>query len=169
MLFPSLASTAGQCRMWWAWWRLRPLWAAMLQAAPGVQLPSQPGTRYNARYRLHRRVIEIRDAELALRPWWDGRVAAQAEEAARSAGLPPDWDYAVIEAVMIVTALDARLDGARCSPAGLSVPPPGNDLESETARLLLVSRAVQHSSIVQRFSRRARPRFPSRHPGTRPA
>ena len=167
---PMLISTGRQCRTWTAWWRLRPLWAAVLQAALGVQLPAQPGTRFNARYRLHRRVIEIRDAELALRPWWDGQLVGQAADAARAAGLSPDRRYAILEAVMILTALDARLCGARCcSPGTLSIPPPGNDLESETARLLMVSRAMRHSPIVQRFSRRPGPRFFPGHPGRRPA
>ncbi len=146
--------------MWTAWYRLRPLWALLLEAAPDVRLPAQRGTRFSASYRLHRRVIEIRDAELALRPYRDSRAVVDAADAARRAGLGRDERDAVIEAVMIVTALNARLAGAepRRNPAaaGLVLPEPCNDLESETSRLLLVSRVVRHSPIVRRAARSAR-------------
>jgi hypothetical protein len=138
---------------WAAWFRLRPLWAMLLDGAPDVRLPPQPGTRLAARYRLHRRVIEIRDAQLALRPFRDGRAAAEAADAALLAGLAQDERDAVIEAAMIVSALGARRNGAApaSSPdAGHGLPEPGNDLESEADRLLLVSRAVRRSPIVRR-------------------
>jgi hypothetical protein len=149
--FPAAVSASRHGRMWAAWCRLRPLWALLLEAAPGVRLPAQPGTRLSARYRLHRRVIEIRDAELALRPFRDNRAAREAADAAQSAGLARDERDAVIEAVMIVTALGARRNGTRlpgAAPAGRAVPEPRNDLESEADRLLLVSRAVRRSPIV---------------------
>jgi hypothetical protein len=138
---------------WAAWFRLRPLWAMLLDGAPDVRLPPQPGTRLAARYRLHRRVVEIRDAQLALRPFRDGLAAAEAADAARLAGLPQNERDAVIEAAMIVSALGARRNGAvpASSPdAGHSLPEPGNDLESEANRLLRVSRAVRRSPIVRR-------------------
>ena len=141
---------------WAAWFRLRPLWAMLLDGAPDVRLPPQPGTRLAARYRLHRRVVEIRDAQLALRPFRDSRAAAEAADAALLAGLPQDERDAVIEAAMIVSALGARRNGAApaSSPdAGHGLPEPGNDLESEAGRLLLVSRAVRRSPIVRRAAR----------------
>jgi hypothetical protein len=135
-----------------AWVRLRPLWALLVQAVPEVKLPTPPDTRFSPRYHLHRRVIEIRDAELALRPFQDSRATPEAADAAGRAGLPHDERDAAIEAVMIVTALDARRRGAEAQGGAdaeriLSEPP--NDLESETARLLLVCRAVRHSPIVR--------------------
>jgi len=138
---------------WAAWFRLRPLWAMLLDSAPEVRLPPQPGTRLAARYRLHRRVVEIRDAQLALRPFRDGRAAAEAADAALSAGLTRDERDVIIEAAMIVSALGARRNGAAPagSPdAGHCLPGPGDDLESEARRLLRVSRAVRHSPIVRR-------------------
>ncbi len=169
--FPAVAFISRQCRMWTAYWRLHPLWAALSQAAPDVQLPSQPGTRYNARYRLHRRVIEIRDGELALRPYWDRQVAGRAADVAQSARLPPDRRDAVVEAAVIVTALDARQRGAAdhhgVTPAGLVGPAPQNDLGAETARLLLVSRAIRHSPIVRSIA--PRPRTAGRRAGHRSA
>ena len=143
------------CRTWAAWVRLRPLWALLVEAAPDVKLPAPPGTWFSARYHLHRRVIEIRDAELALRPFQDSRAAREAADAAWRAGLSQDERDAAIEAVMIVTALDARRRGAEVqdgADAGRILSEPCNDLESETARLLLVWRAVRHSPIVRRAS-----------------
>ena len=57
---------------------------------------------------------------------------------------------------MIVSALGARRNGAvpaNSPDAGHSLPEPGNDLESETGRLLQVSRAVRRSPIVRRTAR----------------
>jgi len=141
---------------WAAWFRLRPLWAMLLDGVPDVRLPQQPGTWLAARYRLHRRVVEIRDAQLVLRPFRDSRATAEAADAARLAGLPQDERDAVIEAAMIVSALGARRNGAApaSSPdAGHGLPEPGNDLESEADRLLRVSRAVRRSPIVRRAAR----------------
>jgi hypothetical protein len=156
--FPAVASGMLQWRMWTAWWRLRPLWAALVTSVPDVRLPPQPGTRFSARYRLHRRVIEIRDGELALRPHLDGQVADQAADAARSAGLPPDRRDAVIEAAVLVTALAARQDGIPPRPAGTTAgpaaPAPRNDLDAEIARLLLVSREIRRSPIVRQLAAR---------------
>jgi hypothetical protein len=138
---------------WAAWFRLRSLWAMLLDGAPDVRLPPQPGTRLAARYRLHRRVVEIRDAQLALRPFRDGRAAAEAADAAVLAGLPQDERDAVIEAAMIVSALGARRSGAAPAESpdtGHGLSGPGNDLESEADRLLQVSRAVRRSPIVRR-------------------
>jgi hypothetical protein len=165
--FPAVLSASRDCQAWAAWFRLRPLWALLVAAAPGVQLPAQPGTRLNARYRLHRRMIEIRDAELALRPFRDSRTAQDAADAVISAGLPEDEHDAVIEAVMIVTALRMRQSGTpACGgrDGGCILSEPSNDLESEAVRLLLVARAIRHSPIVRRAASRHRPAA-ARQPG----
>jgi hypothetical protein len=82
--------------LWSAYWRLYPLWDALRQVIPEIQLPPEPGLRWNIRYRLHRRVIEIRDAELVLRPYATAEVAGQAAATARSSGLRPDRADAVV-------------------------------------------------------------------------
>jgi hypothetical protein len=156
--FPAVAFGMLQWRMWSAWWRLRPLWAALVRAVPDVRLPPQPGTRFNARYRLHRRVIEIRDGELALRPHLDGQVAGETADAARSAGLPADRRDATVEAAVIVAALAARQDGVPAHPGGTPAEPaaraPRNDLDAEIARLVLVSREIRRSPLVRRLAAR---------------
>ena len=62
-----LARLFRQAWLWSAYWRLFPLWHLLRQAVPEIELPPEPGMRWNIRYRLHRRVIEIRDAQLVLR------------------------------------------------------------------------------------------------------
>jgi len=121
-----------------------------------MEPPKPTGTRLAARYRLHRRVVEIRDAQFALRPFLDSRAAADAADAALVAGLAPDERDVVIEAAMIVSALGARRNGvasASSPDADVGLPEPGNDLKSEAERLLRVSRAVRRSPIVRRAAR----------------
>ncbi len=57
--------------------------------SPEIGLPAKLGMRWNIRYRLHRRVIEIRDARLVLRPYAKTEVAGLAADAAKSSGLAP--------------------------------------------------------------------------------
>lgn len=138
-----------------AYWRLHPLWAALRQAAPHVELPPQPGARSSTCFRLHRRVIEIRDAQLMLAAYCLKDIADQAAAAARSAGLAPEERTAVVEAAVLVTALNARRRGAAAHQHGTAAPYVGtgqsNDLLGEVARLILVSRALRHSRIVRDF------------------
>jgi hypothetical protein len=157
--YPPLSRLARQAWLWSAYWRLRQLWAVLGQVIPEVTLSRPPGVRLNVRYRVDRRVIEIRDAELALRAYSPPHVPGRAEAAARSAGLDADKAVAVAEAAVIATALAARRDG---QPPRLDGTPgevinavPGNDLRAEAARLILVSRAFRRSPIVARIADRA--------------
>jgi hypothetical protein len=155
--FPLVESGMFQGLMWAAWWRLGSLHAALVRAAPEVRLPPEPGTRFNVSFRLNRRVAEIRDGEIALRPYLDGQVTGRAADAARLAGLSADRRDAVIEAAGIAAALAARAGGAPrgdgetavSSPAGRAL---RSDLRAEAARLLLVSRAMRRSPIVRRLA-----------------
>jgi hypothetical protein len=144
--------------MWSAYWRLYPLWDALRQEIPEIELPPEPGTRWNIPYRLHRRVIEIRDAQLALKPHSRAEIADQAAAAAKSAGLPPAKAAAVVEAAVIVDSLQSHFRGS--SPGLADIPPeqvsgaPGNDIHAEVARLILVSQAISRSDIVRRIAGR---------------
>lgn len=144
--------------LWSTYWRLYPLWDALRQAVPEIELAPEPGTRWDIRYRLHRRVIEIRDAQLALRPYSRAEVADQAAAAGKSAGLALGKLAAVVEATVIVDSLQSCLGG---SPPGREDIPsqqvsevPGNDIRDEAARLVLVSQAISRSDIVQRIAGR---------------
>ena len=139
--------------LWSAYWRLYPLWDALRQVIPEIQLPPEPGLRWNIRYRLHRRVIEIRDAELVLRPYATAEVAGQAAATARSSGLHPDRAAAVVEAAIIVSSIQSRLRGSVGRhddiPGGHADAAPGNDIRAEVVRLILVCRAIRRSHIVR--------------------
>jgi hypothetical protein len=156
---PVLAGIASRCWPWLAYWRLQPLSAVMLRAVPQVELPPQRGSRLSIRWRLLRRVIEIRDAELALRAHWREDVADRASAAARSAGLDADLEQAVVEAAVVMDAASACLRGA--PPAGDPVPvericrTAGNDLRSEVARLILVSRVIRRCPVVRELAAKA--------------
>ena len=123
---------------------------------PQIELPRQPGTRFNVRYRLHRRVIEIRDAQLILKPYWRADISGQATDAARSARLTAERRRAVVEAALIVTSLNAWQQGAPVHRDGM--PPEhasaalSNDLRAEVAHLILVSQAMRHSRIVRHLA-----------------
>jgi len=57
--------------------QLRPLHAVLLDAVPEAACPEVPG-RPGPRVRLHRAVVEIREAVLALRPYAGPELAAAA-------------------------------------------------------------------------------------------
>jgi len=153
-----LARLLRQAWLWSAYWRLYPLWDVLRQAVPEIELPTEVGMRWNIRYRLHRRVIEIRDAQLVLRPYAQADVLGLASAAAKSSGLFPDRAAAVVEAVEIVSSLRPRL--RRPMPSHDATPrdhvstAPRNDIRAEAAALILVSQAIRRSRIVRRIAGR---------------
>lgn len=76
-----------------AHWRLYPLWRALYDSNPEIALIPTSSPVANALavrqvgFRLYRRVIEIRDGLLALRRYFDPRVADAARERGRATGL----------------------------------------------------------------------------------
>ncbi len=136
---------------------LRPLWAALREAVPEAECAVSGGARLTARSRLYRRVIEIRDAALALRPYQDPAARAAATTAAheRWAGrgrpcrhgrgrCPRRCRCAPGRPVVLRTA---RIPGT----AGPAVRG-GVDLVSEAAWLVKVSRAFASSPLVRELA-----------------
>ena len=113
-------------------------------------------------FRLYRRVVEIRDGWLALRPYFEPQVSAFARQLCHDAGLAGNDADAVIEAASLVAALSAKASGIM--PGGVSdqsVPFVGGaDLAAEIAKLERVSHNFEHSPIVRsvraRIEQRAR-------------
>jgi len=161
-----LARLFRQAWLWSAFWRLYPLWHLLCQAVPEIVLPLDPAMRWDIRYRLHRRIIEIRDAQLVLRPYSVRVLVKLAAAMARESGLSPDRAAAVAEATIIVSALRFRLRGSVYRHDRLLGDHPGEpsgiDMRAEAASLVLVCRAVRHSRIVRRAAGRA-PRRVARH------
>ncbi|MDI5969734.1 hypothetical protein POF50_010345 [Streptomyces sp. SL13] len=141
---------------------LEPLWAALHAVMPEIALaPADPGAFgcgvRGAEFALYRRIIEIRDGALALRPWSDPRVADWA--AADGAAVA---DAAVLEAAGIAAALEHRAAGRAGPGSGrgpaapyASCPMPGT-VDAEALWLLRVTAAFTGSPAVAAVRGRAR-------------
>ncbi|MBP2475662.1 hypothetical protein JOF53_004534 [Crossiella equi] len=85
--------------------RIRPLWAALTEAAPELVFPR--GHRHSTGL-LHNRVVEIQDVLIGpLQPYLLPQVAARAEALGREQGLTGDDLAAATEAAVITVALHA--------------------------------------------------------------
>jgi hypothetical protein len=90
-------AAAGWLRRHRQYRRLGPLWLALYRAEPAIALEPPRTTVFPTRLQLYRRVIEIRDGLLVIRPYRSGSGAGEQQEAteilaalrAREDGLPP--------------------------------------------------------------------------------
>ncbi|MBQ1076772.1 hypothetical protein KBX06_27010 [Micromonospora sp. C31] len=134
--------------------RLEPLWRDLIAALPELELdPSLRRPLAAVRdidYALTRRVAEIRDGRLALRPYLDVGVTALAEQFAEQAGLTTDERRAAVEAAHLACALRRRRAGLVAA-----VPQPADELHrpdggyaGEVAWLTLVTDAYARSPVV---------------------
>lgn len=95
---------------------LYPLWRDLYESSPDIVLEPPPGAAVSdLDYRLHRRVVEIRDGWRDLRPYIDRTArAARTSEADGGAADPEvseEFRQAFAEAARIRQALDAKRDG----------------------------------------------------------
>ena len=136
--------------------RLYPLWRALVLAHPAIAL-DPPASRLadllhcrHLTFRLYRRVVEIRDGWLLLRPYADQRVPAAAATACREAGLLPAAAQTVASAAELVVAL-RRHDAGEPPQSALTLPlpPGGGDLETEVAMLEPIARCFTRSALVR--------------------
>jgi len=145
----ALPAVLGWCTRYRQYRRLGPLWRALYRADPAIALdpPAVPDflALHRLRLRLYRRVIEIRDGLLALRPYRDADVAAAAADRARRAGLAGLHHEAAVEAATIAAALRARAAGPPPDTAAEPEVTGGADLAAETAFLGLVARAYERN------------------------
>jgi hypothetical protein len=129
--------------------RLRPLWLAVCQASPEVVLDPPHSSRadqwkpWDLNFRLYRRIIEIRDGCLALRPYLDEAVAARARQRGRDAGLAGTELHASVEAATLAAAIGAKTSGRPGveRPVLLLNTAGGSDLAGELAWLTRVASA----------------------------
>lgn len=151
---------------------LAPLWTELHAAVPEIEPASSapargPGLRH-AEFALYRRVIEIRDGHLALRPYLQPRAPAWAAEAAAGpaadAAIRPEFaPEAVVEAAVIAAALENRRAGRL---PGLGPESPGyghgphtaylETVEDEAAWLVQVTHAFTASATVRDVRNRVR-------------
>ncbi|KAA5830202.1 MAB_1171c family putative transporter [Saccharopolyspora hirsuta] len=139
--------------------QLRPLWSRLAEELPQITLPTGM-VAPNAQFALYRRVVEIRDAQLVLRPYVHPSVSAWAHRAAAEAGLDERAAHQTAEAACLVTALDAHAAGHRHQPEPdeSSAPYRGvaSDTTTEARWLIEVGRAAERSPIVAQVRDRAR-------------
>ncbi|MFD0854309.1 MAB_1171c family putative transporter, partial [Actinomadura adrarensis] len=146
--------------------RLSPLWHALAEAMPQIVLPRGGLDRFSYRYGVHRRVIEIRDGLLLLRPYCDPVLRDRTETTADGFGPPGPQSAALQEAITIRKALaayqsrrpatrvhESTTGGTTGPPAGDQVHDPGNsvagaDLESEAEWLMQVSSAFTIAALT---------------------
>ncbi|MFI0418387.1 MAB_1171c family putative transporter [Spongiactinospora sp. 9N601] len=132
-----------------AYRRLRPLWLALYRAVPEIALVPPAAalselSPVDLRLRLYRRVIEIRDARLALLPYFDPEVAAAARKLAARRGITGRDAEVLAEAAMLAAATHEKERGRSPRLAGdAPTVPGGGDLESDTEFLDGVARAYR--------------------------
>lgn len=129
--------------------RLQPLWQALYRAHPDIAL-FPAGARTELGLDLYRQVIEIRDGQLALRPYVDPDAVDAATARCDRAGLDADQTRAVVEATAIAAAIAAKSAGRPPQPgaAPRASVTAGADLAAEIRWLQQVSAAFQNSPIV---------------------
>lgn len=130
--------------------QLQPLWQDLTAVTPDIVLKT--GLLRSPRLRLYRRVIEIRDAALALDAYTDGDVRERAQAAARQAGFDPATSPAA-EALWMRAAREGKARGAL--PVA-NAQEPGTDgiddldFAKEVERLLQLAR-IYHSPVADAF------------------
>ena len=136
--------------------KLNSLWRALRNSVPHVVLEENRAPLFDAwnpqrsDFRLYRRVIEIRDGILALRPYFDPDVATTARGLAAVAQETEQTQDAMALAAQITAAIRDKHAGLRANEPHDSNPPGpgGHDLDSELELLLPVADAFSHSQIV---------------------
>jgi hypothetical protein len=144
-----------------SYWRLRPLWQALHEVVPHIALARAtrlpvPGF---VRFRLIRTMVEIRDARIALTPFFVPEATEAARQLGQAEGLAGEQLDAVVEAATLAAAID-RAKSTRAAPgagaptaapAGAAAPPPargGEHAVEELTWLVQVAEAFRHSPVV---------------------
>jgi hypothetical protein len=153
---------------------LYPLWRALVETTPTVPLDrrSRWADRLmptDIRFRLTRRIIEIRDGLVSLRPYRDPTTRRVAHELATRRGLTGIDLAATVEAADIAGALNAcasgqqaRHDSAEDTGSGAGTVDIAASIADEVSWLSRVTDALEHSPIVATLSPvRHRARSPS--------
>ncbi|WBB81251.1 hypothetical protein O7606_07705 [Micromonospora sp. WMMD882] len=136
--------------------RLEPLWRDLVAVLPELELDTslrRPlGAVRDIDYALTRRVAEISDGRLALRPYMDVTVTELAGRFAEQAGLSADERWSHVEAAHLACALRRHRAGAVAS-----APQPADDRHrpdggyaGEIAWLTRVTAAYARSPVVAR-------------------
>lgn len=134
---------------------LWPLWSALTAEAPCIVLSPSPDCcgdplvrGAELRFRLRRRIVEIRDAALLLRGYVSDARAAAAHDTLGTAGLAGEELDAAAEAAWLRAACASRRAGCTPTrPAPLRRLRGSGDLTGEARRLQLVTAAWNHPAV----------------------
>ncbi|GAA3991511.1 hypothetical protein GCM10022247_07950 [Allokutzneria multivorans] len=131
---------------------LGPLWTELTGALPRIALTSRSRLPRNVEFALYRRIIEIRDGDLALRPYVPPEIGSWVGEAAPGAD---SRELAVlVEASSLAAALVSHDAGHQWGSSRRCAPAEDPCVESETAWLTSVSRAFTGSPVVAEIRER---------------
>ncbi|EWM18023.1 MAB_1171c family putative transporter [Kutzneria sp. 744] len=145
---PYLSGPARWLGAQWRYAQLRPLWTAMHAAMPAIALSTVARQQGGVEFALYRHVIEIRDAQLALRGHIHPDVQEWASDAVRRVGTHPARREATIEAATIAAAVIAHEAGVDYRAGEVDPHRVDPSLGAETRWLAQVSRAFAHSRAV---------------------
>ncbi len=172
----TLPATGPLGRSWVSWFtayrahrQLYPLWADLVSVTPGIALDpagSRLGDALRWRdldVRVYRRVIEIRDGRLALRPYLDAAVGEQVRSAAAAAaaGAGPREAAAASEASLLLAAVASALAHRPPEVLADGRGPVGENLADELGWLTLVARHYRRAARATDPSRLQRVAPPS--------
>ena len=134
---------------------LYPLWDALRQATPGIVLPVKIPW-WSFELRLTRRLAEIHDGRLALRPYMDQTAPKPALQLAQEEHTPESDREAAVEAVRLKSAIVAKATRLECAGHGPAYRHIGDSSggTGELAWLCKVSRAFAHSPVTPQPPRR---------------
>jgi len=150
-------------RVWRATRHLTPLWRRVVAEVPQVRLSDVDvgalTSVERAQYRLYRRVLEIRDAQLLLRPYIPPEIPEWAFAAANKRGLDPVAADVLLEAAELDAALDAHRAGQRHHPEVVDVVMPRYPSETpgvltEACQLIRVGTALHSDPALTALRRR---------------
>jgi len=169
LVFAVVGVTSGELHAPWYWFgryracrRLYPLWRLLRAVTPAIALPAlfpPPDSALadalgfnDTGLRLRRRVVEIQDGIVALRPYRDPAITVIAAERCRRAGIGGQEREAIVEAATLVAAARAKswqlpLELLESSVEALHHDDSGGP-EAETAYLQRIAIALTRSPIV---------------------
>jgi len=137
--------------------RLYSLWADLCRSNPEIALVPPPRplidrlTFGDVEFRLHRRVVEIRDGMLALRPYADPKVQELAHRLSCDQGLDDQQTAAVVDAATLAAAQWSKAKGQAGREKALPSTSGGQNLEEEVRVLERMADCYTHSPIVRQI------------------
>lgn len=162
--WPAVRNVPIRWQVWQATRRLTPLWRQVITEVPQVLLDDVDEGRLtrteHMEYRLYRRTLEVRDAQLTLRPFIPPDIPDWALAAAAERGLDPVATDVLLEAAELGAALDAHHAGQRHHPEVVDVAMPQHspatpDLLAEARWLIRVSAVLRRDPDVAALRCRA--------------